>query len=35
MSVTEERNRYAAQVDIDKPLNLKSDQLEQFIRIFF
>ena len=35
MRVIEERNRYAAQVDIDKPPNLKSDQLEQFIRIFF
>ena len=31
--IVEESNTYAAQVDIDKPLNLTSDKLEQFIGI--
>ena len=31
--IVEESNTYAAQVDIDKPLNLTSDELEQFIGI--
>ena len=35
MHIVEESNRYAAQVDIDKHLNLTSDKLEQFIGILF
>ena len=31
--IREESNTYAAQVDIDKPLNMMSDELEQFIGI--
>ena len=33
--IVEENNTYAAQVDIDKPLDLTSDELEQFIGILF
>ena len=33
--IVEASNTYAAQVDIDKPLNLTSDELEQFIGILF
>ena len=33
--IIKESNTYAAQVDIDKPLNLTSDELEQFIGILF
>ena len=35
MHIVEESNRYAAQVNIDKPLNLTSDELKQFIGILF
>ena len=35
MRIFEESNRYAAQVDTDKPLNLTFDELEQFIGILF
>ena len=35
MRFIEESNRYAAQVDTDKPLSLTSDELEQFIGILF
>ena len=33
--IVEESNTYAAQVDIDKPLNLMSDELEQFVGMLF
>ena len=35
MGIVEESNRYVAQVDIDKPLSLTPDELEQFIGILF
>ena len=35
MRIVEESNRYAAQVDTNKPLSLTSDELEQFIGILF
>ena len=35
MRIVEDSNTYAAQVDIDKPLNLTPDELEQFTGIFF
>ena len=33
--IVEESNTYAAQVDINKPLNMTSDELEQFTEILF
>ena len=35
MCIVEESNRYTGQIDIDKPLNLTSDELEQFIGKLF
>ena len=35
MRIIEESNRYAAQADTNKPLNLTSDELEQLIGILF